>query len=53
MNEVYDYANQAWTVDAKYVRCGHPEKMKCGCYGREHEGEDATGNLAAQSEAAL
>ena len=23
----YDYDNQAWVVDGKYVRCGHPETM--------------------------
>lgn len=37
----YDYDRQAWTVDGRYVRCGHPETMQCGCYGREHEGEQA------------
>jgi hypothetical protein len=36
----YDYANQAWVVDGKYVRCGHPESMACGCYGRVHAGEE-------------
>ncbi len=36
----YDYENQAWVKDGKYVRCGHPEEMNCGCYGREHEGEE-------------
>ena len=35
----YDYEKQAWVVDGKYVRCGHPDEMNCGCYGREHEGE--------------
>ena len=35
----YDYDNQAWALDGKYVRCGHPEDMDCGCYGKEHEGE--------------
>lgn len=36
----YDYDNQAWVVDGKYVRCGHPQSMNCGCYGREHAGEE-------------
>lgn len=36
----YDYDKQAWVQKGKYVRCGHPEEMDCGCYGREHEGED-------------
>jgi len=36
----YDYENQAWVVNGKYVRCGHPESMNCGCYGRKHEGEE-------------
>jgi hypothetical protein len=35
----YDYENQAWVKDGKYIRCGHPEDMECNCYGREHEGE--------------
>ena len=35
----YDYEKQSWVVDGKYVRCGHPDEMDCGCYGREHEGE--------------
>ena len=35
----YDYVNQAWVVNGKYIRCGHPETMDCRCYGREHEGE--------------
>ena len=35
----FDYARQAWTVDGRYIRCGHPDDMRCGCYGREHEGE--------------
>jgi len=36
----YDYTHQAWVVDGKYVRCGHPESMNCKCYGRLHEGEN-------------
>jgi len=35
----FDYERQAWIKDGKYVRCGHPESMDCGCYGRLHEGE--------------
>ena len=37
----YDYDNQAWIVNGKYARCYHPASMKCGCYGRLHEGEQA------------
>lgn len=36
----YDYDNQAWVVDGKYEACGHPADMDCGCYSREHEGQD-------------
>jgi hypothetical protein len=36
----FDYQNQAWVVEGKYVKCGHPETMKCNCYGRIHEGEE-------------
>jgi hypothetical protein len=35
----FDYDNQAWVIDGKYVRCGHPESMNCNCYGRLHEGK--------------
>jgi hypothetical protein len=37
----YDYRNQVWIKNGKYVRCGHPENMECFCYGREHAGETA------------
>ena len=36
----YDYNRQAWVIDGKYQRCGHPDEMPCGCYGRAHEGEE-------------
>lgn len=38
----YDYVNQAWIEDGKYVRCGH-KGDSCQCYGRLHEGEAANG----------
>ncbi len=38
----FDYDNQAWVADGKYVRCGHPESMNCGCYGKEHAGLPVT-----------
>jgi hypothetical protein len=34
----YDYINQAWVKDGRYVDCAHPQK-DCSCYGREHKGE--------------
>jgi hypothetical protein len=40
----YDYENQAWVKDGKYVNCGHPESQDCQCYGRLHAGEE-TKNL--------
>lgn len=36
----FDYRAQAWVKDGRYVRCGHPEAMACGCFGREREGEE-------------
>lgn len=36
----YDYDNQAWVKDGKYVACGHPEAMNCKCYGKIHEGQE-------------
>lgn len=35
----FDYRNQAWIKGYKYERCGHPESMDCGCFGRDHAGE--------------
>lgn len=35
----YDYDRQAWVVDGRYVRCGHPDSMQCKCYGKLHDGE--------------
>jgi hypothetical protein len=37
----YDYDNQAWVVDGLYQTCGHPEAMRCTCYGKLHAGEQA------------
>jgi hypothetical protein len=37
----YDYINQAWVKDGRYIACGHPESMACGCYGRVHAGRGA------------
>lgn len=36
----YDYINQAWVKNGRYVRCGHPETMNCRCFGRKFEGEE-------------
>jgi hypothetical protein len=34
----FDYDKQAWVVDGKYVRCGHPGAMDCRCFGKRFEG---------------
>ncbi len=36
----YDYKHQAWVLKGKYVNCGHPESIKCNCYGRKHQNEE-------------
>ena len=36
----YDYDNQAWVIDGKYVKCGHLENMDCNCYGKINEGKE-------------
>ena len=35
----FDYANQAWIEEGKYLACAHPESMHCQCYGKLHAGE--------------
>jgi hypothetical protein len=54
MKRRFDYTHQAWTVDGRYVDCGHPAAgtvmgadspapgepfQGCNCYGRAHAGE--------------
>lgn len=41
MSLYFDYDNQAWVRDGRYQRCGHPDSMRCQCFGRLHEGEEA------------
>ncbi len=38
----YDYKNQAWVVDGKYVSCVH--RSECNCFGRLHAGEPVAVN---------
>ena len=35
----YDYKNQAWVMDGRYVSCNHPPEMNCKCFGRLHHFE--------------
>jgi hypothetical protein len=37
----YDYENQCWVIAGIVQDCGHPENMKCNCYGRLHAGEQS------------
>lgn len=37
----FDYQNQAWIINGRYISCAHPVWMKCSCYGKLHEGEVA------------
>jgi hypothetical protein len=46
----FDYERQAWVIDGKYRRCGHPQNMRCNCYGRLHEGEETQNNGSVYSE---
>ena len=46
--ERYDYENQAWTVNWRYMPCNH--SMNCECYGKVHAGELAA-EFKARSEA--
>ena len=40
----YDYTNQAWIINGRYIRCGHQESVDCQCYGKIHEGEEVALN---------
>lgn len=39
----YDYTNQAWVENGRYVSCVHPS-AQCGCYGKIHEDEPIAAN---------
>lgn len=49
LRDGYDYENQAWVKDGKYITCGHPESMACQCYGKLHEGEDVINHKAVET----
>ena len=34
----FDYGLQAWVINGKVQRCGHPDGMKCDCNGRRFAG---------------
>lgn len=40
----YDYKNQAWVINGKYVACNH-SSIVCDCYGTEHYGEEPDAEL--------
>lgn len=35
----FSYTHQCWIRDFVIQRCGHPETMDCGCFGKRHAGE--------------
>lgn len=41
----FDYSNQAWVKNGRYVRCGH--KFACVCHGRLNEGQLASDQVLA------
>lgn len=38
--EGYDYDNQAWVKNGKYIRCAHSYFHNCKCYGKINEGRE-------------
>ena len=44
----YDYTNQAWVRNGRYVRCGHANQANCKCYGRLHQGEPVAADAEVQ-----
>jgi hypothetical protein len=37
----FDYKNQVWIKGGVYIDCGHPDQMKCSCFGRLNKGKKA------------
>jgi len=65
MATLFDYKNQAWTVDGVYVDCGHPPVgtvmgagspapgevfQGCKCYSKAHVGESVPSEVVAEME---
>lgn len=48
----YDYKNQAWVVDGRYVSCDHPmcKKDISFCYGTMHQGEPVDPEALAEDQ---
>jgi hypothetical protein len=59
----FDYRNQSWTFNGKYVDCGHPPAGTvmgpgspapgelfdgCACYGKQHAGEIVSASTVAE-----
>jgi hypothetical protein len=34
----FDYTNQAWVQNGRYVRCGHLDEHNCKCFGKINQG---------------
>jgi hypothetical protein len=47
----YDYDNQAWIINGKYIRCEHPATMQCRCFGLTHAGLVPSASVLAEIEA--
>lgn len=45
----FDYSLQCWIKSGIIQRCGHPESMRCNCYGRAHAGESIFRQPAAEN----
>ena len=35
----YSYEHQCWILNYIIQDCGHPATMPCGCFSRQHAGE--------------
>lgn len=46
----YDYLNQAWVNDGKYLPCNHLWRTCDLCYGTQHEGEPVDPIAVAQQQ---
>lgn len=37
----FSYTRQVWIKEFIIQGCGHPETLDCGCFGKQHAGEQA------------
>ena len=44
----FDYTNQAWVQNGRYLRCAHGPDLACGCFGKINQGKRPSAAILAE-----